>query len=340
MKAAVVREIGRVEIEEIPEPVPSPYQAVAEVLCWATCNSTDLSAVKGTIPWMPPLPMILGHETVGRVVSVGSKVRNYKEGDIRLRITAVYPRETMGEFHSGLGSFTSVGLATDVEAMKADGLDTSGLVITHFLHQAVPPDMAPADAAMIINLREALSWVKALDVEGKNVLIIGDGPVGLGFAQMAGIRGAQKVTLVGHRDSRLELGRQFGAHHTINSRQEDPLERIQEFVGSPAIDVLIDCVGDRRALAESLVLVRPDGKVAGYGVPKPSTGPPVDDPRIVKVSTDEPGAHDEVVRLIQEGRINPRDHYTERLHFSKIGEAIDLIAKKKALMKVVLEPED
>ena len=340
MKAAVVREIGRVEIEDVPEPTPNAYQAVAEVLCWATCNSTDLSAVKGTIPWIPPLPMILGHETVGRVVSLGPKVRSYEVGDMLLRITAVYPRETMGEFHSGLGSFTTIGLATDVEAMKADGLDTSDLVITHFLHQKVPADMAPADASMIINIREALSWVKALDVDGKNVLIIGDGPVGLGFVQMAGVRGARTVILAGHRDNRLQLGRQFGAHHTINSRHEDPLKAVRDLVGGVAVDVLIDCAGDQRVLAESLDLVKPDGRVARYAVPKLSSGPAPTDARLMKISTDEPGAHDEVVRLIQEGRINPRDHYSDRLHFAQIGEAIDLIAEKKALMKIVLEPQD
>jgi L-iditol 2-dehydrogenase len=282
--------------------------------------------------------MVLGHETVGRVVSLGSKVRTYEVGDNLLRITAVYPRETVGGFHSGLGSFTSIGLATDVEAMQADGLDTSGLVITHFLHQKVPADIAPADAVMIINIREALSWIKALGVDGKNVLVVGDGPVGLGFVQMASVKGAGTVTLIGGRDSRLQVGRQVGAHHTINSRQEDPLVATRAFVGGAAIDILVDCLGDRSVLAKSLTLVKPDGKVACYAVPKLSTGPAPVDGRIVKISTDEPGAHDEVIRLIQEGRIDPGHYYSDRMSFDQISDAIDLIAQKKALTKVVLFP--
>lgn len=341
MKAAVVREFGQVGIEEVPEPIPNDYQAVAEVLCWATCNSTDYRVVQGTMGWNTPLPLILGHETVGRVIAVGPKVRNYRVGDVLLRVTAVYPGTRMGEYGSALGSFTTIGLATDTEAMKADGLDTNGMVITHFLHQKVPTEMNPADAAMIINLREALSWVKLLGVTGKTVLVVGDGPVGLGFTQSASVRDAERVILLGHHDERLALGRKVGATDTINSRGLDFIVAVRELTAGQGVDVLIDCIGDQKVLAQALSLVRADGKVAAYGSPKiPPTGPKAEDARIVSIRTDEPGAHEEILRLIDEGRIAPGNFYSDSLRFDQIDEAISLIGERKARAKIVLFPGD
>lgn len=339
MKAAVVRQLGSVALEEVPEPVPNKYQAVAEVLCWATCNSTDYRVVHGNMGWNTPLPLILGHETVGRVIEVGPKVRSYRVGDVLLRVTAVYPGTTMGEYSSALGSFTTIGLATDTRAMQEDDLDTSGLVITHFLHQKVPAEMDPADAAMIINLREALSWVKALDVAGKTVLVVGDGPVGLGFVQAAAVRDAAEVILAGHHDERLAVGRQVGATRTINGREADVSQAVADLTSGQGVDVLVDCIGDQKALAQALSWVKPDGKVAAYGSPKiPPTGPKPDDPRIAKIRTDEPGAHDEVLRLIEAGRIDPSRFYSDRLRFHHIGEAIRRIGSREAVGKVVLFP--
>ena len=339
MKAAIVRQIGSVAIEDIPEPVPNEYQALCQVLCWATCNSTDYRVVHGTMGWDTPLPLVLGHETVGRVIAVGAKVRSYKVGDVLLRVTAVYPGTRMGEYGSALGSFTEIGLATDTEAMKADGLDVSGLVITHFLHQRVPAGMDAADASMIINLRESLSWVRALGVEGKSVLIIGDGPVGLGFVQSASVCGAASVILVGHHDGRLELGRPVGATHTINSRHNDMLTAAKNLTGGQGVDVLVDCIGDQKVAAQALSIVKPNGKVALYGSPKiPPTGPKPEDPRIQSIRTDEAGAHEETLQLVAAGRVNPKRFYSERLRYDQIGEAIGRIASRQALAKIVLEP--
>ncbi len=338
MKAAVVRGLGSVALEEAPAPAPNDYQAVAEVLCWATCNSTDYRVVHGNMGWNTPLPLILGHETVGRVVEVGAKVRSYRVGDRLLRVTAVYPGTTMAGYASALGSFTTLGLATDTAAMQADGLSTEGMVITHFLHQRVPEDMDPADAVMLINLREALSWVNKLDVAGKSVLVIGDGPVGLGFVQAAFVKGAAEVVLVGRREARLDVGRQVGATQTVNGRAVDPLAAVPDLVHGQ-VDVLVDCTGDQKGLAAALALVKADGKVAAYGSPKiPPTGPMPEDPRIVSIRTDEAGAHDEVLRLVREGRIVPRRFWSDRLRYDQVGEAIRRIGAREAVGKVVLTP--
>lgn len=338
MKAAIVREIGSVAVEDIPEPTPNDYQAVAEVLCWTTCNSTDYRVVQGNMGWNTPLPTVLGHETVGRVVAVGPKVRSYQVGDLLLRVTAVYPGTQMAGYSSALGSFTEIGLATDTDAMKADGLDTSGMVITHFLHQKVPAGMDAGDATMLINLRESYSWIRKLEVAGKSVLVIGDGPVGQGFVQSASVCGAGPVIFSGHHEARLEVGRKAGADHTVNSRRVDLFEAVRDLTAGRGVDVLVDCIGDQRLLGQALDLVRPDGKVAAYGSPKiPPTGPKPEDRRIQQIRTDEAGAHDEVLRLVEAGRIVPRIFWSDRLRYDQIGEAIRRIGSREAVGKIVMD---
>ena len=179
--------------------------------------------------------------------------------------------------------------------------------------------MDPADASIIVNLREALSWVKRLDVEGKSVLVVRDSPVGLGFIQPAQVRGANCIILVGHHSARLHLGREVGADHTVNSREADFLSAVRDLPGGQGVDVFVDCVGDQKLLAEALQVVSVQGRVAVYAVPKaPPTGPKPEDPRIVHISTDEPGAHGEVVKLIAEGSIEPKHYYSDRLHYTDI----------------------
>src|SRR5437764_4540091 len=116
MKALVVPEPGRVEIENVPEPSISEYQALVRIKAASICNSTDTQIVTGRFPmdWIDgqSYPGILGHEGVGEVVRVGSKVTAYREGDHVFRPRAEVPG--LGCF---FGSFAEYGVVTDHAAL-------------------------------------------------------------------------------------------------------------------------------------------------------------------------------------------------------------------------------
>ncbi|HID08311.1 MAG TPA: sorbitol dehydrogenase, partial [Armatimonadetes bacterium] len=95
MKACVIESPGKVSILEVPEPTPNEYQALVKILACATCNSTDLKLIEGKM--RTSYPCILGHESVGEVLSVGAMVRSFSVGDIVTRPCAVYPNELLGE---------------------------------------------------------------------------------------------------------------------------------------------------------------------------------------------------------------------------------------------------
>ncbi len=79
--AGIVSRFGEVHAQEVPMPKIGEYDALVKIAACAFCNGTDSHIIEGTFPFISPLPVILGHESVGQVVEVGSKVRNYKAGD-------------------------------------------------------------------------------------------------------------------------------------------------------------------------------------------------------------------------------------------------------------------
>ena len=83
MRAVAVLEPGKIDLVDIPRPSPGPYEALIKSEIAFICNATDRKVVQGHFPGMGPeaYPLILGHETVGRVVEVGAKVSSFKIGD-------------------------------------------------------------------------------------------------------------------------------------------------------------------------------------------------------------------------------------------------------------------
>src|SRR6476659_8183991 len=82
MKAAVLHEFGKpLKIEEVPVKTPGSHQVLVKVIVCGVCH-TDLHACEGDWPVKAKLPLIPGHEGIGRVVAWGNEVDNVKIGDL------------------------------------------------------------------------------------------------------------------------------------------------------------------------------------------------------------------------------------------------------------------
>ena len=95
MKAAVVESPNKLVVKDIPEPSIGPYDVKCDVLYGAICTGTDRHIIEGAFPWPVQYPIVLGHESVGRVTEIGSKVRHIKVGDVITRI-GTRPSEGLG----------------------------------------------------------------------------------------------------------------------------------------------------------------------------------------------------------------------------------------------------
>src|SRR3990172_6755836 len=109
MISVAVVEPNRLELVDIPEPVPGPYQARIRTELACLCNATDRKLIAGHFPGVENNPLLLRHESVGIVDAVGDKVQNFKIGDRVVGGLLLQP--TLNTYSSGWGAFSQFTLA-------------------------------------------------------------------------------------------------------------------------------------------------------------------------------------------------------------------------------------
>lgn len=326
MKAIVVEEAGRLAIRDVPEPKMGEYDARIEIVAGSLCNGTDAKILHGE--FAGPFPTVLGHEAVGRVVETGSKVRNYRLGDlvVRPRIGGVPELNISCSF----GSFVEYGLATDVWAQAEDeGRERP------FAHDQIASDgnCDPQTLVQAITLKETLSFLRNLGVnKGQAILIFGTGPVGVSFSLWGRYLGCSHVIVVGRRDEACARAKDFGrATHTINNTKESVPDAVRNIVNG-GVTFAIEAIGSNDILRDCIDSLAPDGQVGIYGVSPASQGrsPLSDDPKISRVGPCEAMAHKEVMAQIQSGNIPARDFLTHEIHYSECARGFELLASREA----------
>lgn len=336
MKAAVIEAPGRLVVREIPEPEMGDYQSRCRLLFGAICTGTDSHLVKGTFCFPSPLPAVLGHESVGRVAEIGSKVRHLKVGDLVTRI-GVLPTPKMNVMWGG---FAEWGVAHDHRAMQENGLPEPEWKRFR-VEQVVPPDIAPAEATMMITWRETLSYTTRLGVlPGAKVLIIGSGGNGLAFAAHARNLGAGLVAMVG-ANNREETALAVGASHFVSYRDEEIGAQLKK-IAPDGFDFIIDAVGKKGQLDALLPQLADSGAVGIYGLddwqelvlhPLQARG----SFRFYNGGYDEAETHEQIVAAMREGKLQARHWLNLDAPFDleNIGAAFEALEKRELVKALV-----
>ena len=240
MKAAVIERPGQLVIREVPDPELGDYDAKCLLLYGATCSGTDQHLLSGRFPWPVHYPTILGHESVGRVVQLGRRVRNLRIGDM---VTRVGARPSPG-LSINWGGFSEYGVARDHWAMCADGRPETEWKPFR-LNQILPPEIDPRVATMFTTWRETLSYLLRMGVRSDaRVLVIGSGGVGLSMVAQAASLGAQ-VVLSGSR-GRAKQGFWAGAIECHDYRDSELISLLSA-AAPDGYDFIVDAVGKGRS---------------------------------------------------------------------------------------------
>ena len=329
MKAVVVQEKGRLEIQEIPAPTPGDYEALVKVEECGICNSTDHKLIEGTMFWAPPFPIVLGHESVGRVVEVGSKVRKFKVGD---RVTRpVSARDSQAVPRPAAGGFAEYGLVVDGPAKAADG-DSSLLEDYGALRQNVVPDfLSPAEAVLNIVLAETASVMLTVpSVRNKTIVVAGTGLVGITFGLWSKMAGARVITL-GRRAERLDLARRHGADATVNTSDEGYIGQIRD-AADGKIDGIFEATGCEPLAAEIETLLDSDSFACAYGVPPTGVNYSI---RWTTPDVDEHLCYNWCADLLQRGWVQSQDFITHRWSLEQAGEAFQQVERGEVLKGII-----
>lgn len=280
-KAAVlVRYNEPLEIRSYPVPdLPGPGEARVRVEMAGICG-TDVHLWKGELP--VPLPVILGHESVGLVEALGPGL----ERDWRRQPLSVGDRVTWASsIVCGECFYCRVKRQpTRCVGRKAYGISYCADEAPHlrggYAEQILlragssifrlPDDLATESLVGAgCALTTAIHGVERCPVMWGDVVVIqGTGPVGLAALTVARQSGASKIIAVGGPSHRLELARQFGADLTVDVASAATKERgelILSECGGFGADVVIECVGHPEAVNEGIELCRDGGKFLVLG---------------------------------------------------------------------------
>lgn len=344
MKAAVVEQPGKLVVREAPDLSPDPYQSLVRIEACCICNGTDRKVVDGTFPDITArdYPGILGHESVGTVVEVGSRVSKYRVGDRVLRPRAQYPDQ---EIKVWWGGFAEYGLVTDGDAYTADNPGCTHTDWAAPSQQILSPHIETGPATMFVTLKETLSWMHKLDVGAHTTLLVfGTGPVALSFCELAKALGSPLVAVVGRRDEALARARDFGADEVINSMREDVGQKARSLTSGHGFDRAIEAIGLPELVKYAPAVLKFGGRFGLYGVESAAEDQAIPqmmvpcggDWSLWQMWPAEHTSHKEVLDMVECDKIDPAKFITHHLPLSEIEKGFELIGNRHAL-KVVID---
>jgi alcohol dehydrogenase len=345
MQALVYHGPGNKQWESKPDPeLERPSDAIVRIETATICG-TDLHILKGDVPTCDE-GRTLGHEAVGTVVETGNAVENVRPGD-RVLVSCIsacgrcsYCREGMyGQCRSGGGWI----LGHLVDGTQAE------LARVPFADNSLYPVPEGLSDEQVLFLSDILPTGYEVGVRngsvrpGDVVAVVGAGPVGLAAMMTARLYGPSTIVAIDQADARLDKARaQFGADVAVNNAVEDPVEQVMELTGGLGADVAIEAVGVPATFELCTELVRPGGRVANVGVHgHPAT---LHLERLwIRNITITTGLVDTystptLLRLVAEGRLDPRPFATHRFALDEILDAYQVFADaaKTNALKMVL----
>ena len=268
-----------VSIETIVVPDPGPGEAVVKIQACGVCH-TDLHYREGGIN--DDFPFLLGHEAAGIVEAIGEGVTNVQPGDyVILNWRAVCGNCRSCRKGKPWICFSTYN-ATQKMTLEDGTVLSPALGIGAFIEktlvhsgQCTPVDpKAPPTAAGLLGCGVMAGLGAAMNTggvgRGDSVAVFGCG--GVGDAAIAGARlaGAAKVIAVDVDDQKLEWAKDFGATHTVNSKNTDPVEFIKSVTDGNGADVCIEAVGNPAVYQQAFAARDLAGTVVLVGVPNPT----------------------------------------------------------------------
>jgi threonine 3-dehydrogenase len=265
MKALVKSRASRgLWLEDVPEPEPGINDVKIRVLLTGICG-TDLHIyewdewARSTIP----VPLIIGHEFVGEIVSVGSNVADFHPGDI-----------VSGEGHVICGRCRNclAGRRHLCAHIQGVGVNRAGAFAEYIVVPMVnvwkhSPAIHREIAAIFDPFGNAVHTALSFPVLGEDVLITGAGPIGIMAAAVARFAGARHVVITDINPYRLALAEKVGVRLAVDARSAR-LKDVQQQLGmKEGFDVGLEMSGSPAAFREMLENMCHGGKIAMLGIP-------------------------------------------------------------------------
>jgi threonine 3-dehydrogenase len=251
-------------LEDVPEPEVGINDVLIRVSKTGICG-TDLH-IYGWDAWAQetiPVPMVVGHEFVGKVAAIGSNVSDFQVNDL-----------VSGEGHVVCGRCRncmagrrhlcahSIGLGVQRPGAFAEYV---ALPMTNIWHQW--PGIDEEVASIFDPFGNAVHTALAYRVLGEDVLVTGAGPIGCMAAAVVRHAGARHVVVTDLNPYRLALARTMGATLAVDPREQELTDVQRELGMTEGFDVGLEMSGNADALRSMISNMAHGGRIAVLGIP-------------------------------------------------------------------------
>lgn len=318
MRAAVLVEPGRIEMEERPIPTPGPGDVLVRVSSVGVCGSDTHYYRHGRVgSFVVEAPLILGHEAAGTIVGVGESVDPSRVGQ---RVSVEPQRPDPDSEETRRGHYNLCPHMRFFATPPVDGALCDYVTIGAKFAHPVPDSMSNDAAALCEPLSVGIAAIRKAELDGTSrVLIAGAGPIGIVITQLARAYGATDIVVSDPDQTRRDRAVAFGATTVI-----DPtVEQTDELT----VDAFIDASGAAAAVAAGIRAVRPAGRVVLVGSGAETMELPtqlIQNRELVltgvfRYANTWPTA----IALVESGRVDLDAMVTARFPLEKAAEALD-----------------
>jgi (R,R)-butanediol dehydrogenase / meso-butanediol dehydrogenase / diacetyl reductase len=337
MKAAVFHQVGKpLAIETVADPIPENGEVIIKIMASGICGTDPHATVDEGM--LVSDGTVLGHEFAGEVTEVGPDVpEGWAKGD---RLCAM-PFIGCGKCLPCL-----TGMTWQCPSKKIIGFDVFGGFAEYarvHVNEAVrlPDAVTWREGALVEPLSVGLHAVRsARCVDGKNVLVIGAGPIGLSVALWCKFLGARQVIASDLSPGRAQMALKFGATGLIDPKDDMDAQFVRLAGGPP--EVIFECVGipgmigqciDRASYGAEIIVVgfcaKPDTFVPAQAMVKEIS-------MIFSICYSK-SDFQYIVDMMAAGRICVGEMITDVISLNDLPVAFEGLRKPSSQCKVILE---
>lgn len=335
IRRVIVPAVNELEIRTEAPATVGPGQVRVRSTIIGVCGS-DTHALHGRHPLIP-MPYWPGHEATGIVTELGEGVESVTVGD-RVTVEPTLPcwgckqcrggQENLCENLQFFGCGFEQGGMADEFVVRADRL------------HLVPDELDDLTAALIEPLSTPVHAGRICGpLDGKAVVIMGAGTIGLLMLAVARYHGAKRIVVTDPLPAKREIAQQRGADAVVDALASDFVEQVREALGESA-DVVFDCVAIQSTLDAAIRLAVKGGTVGIVGVPSADLTIPTivvqdNQVRIQGCATYVPQDYAESIEILRSGAVKGADFVTAQFPLEQAREAFDASSSGREIKVVV-----
>jgi L-iditol 2-dehydrogenase len=265
MKALVLTDYRKLELQDLPKPDPKPDEVLIRVEACGVCGS-DVHGFDGSTGRRIP-PLVMGHEAAGTVADIGSQVSGLRVGQ---RVTF---DSTVSCGHCFFCQRGQINLC--------DNRQVLGVSCGDYRRAGAFAEFVSVPARILYPLPDSLSFEKAAMIEAisvgvhavaltpialnDTVTVVGTGMIGLLTLQAAKLAGARRIIAVDVDDGRLATAQSMGATDLVNAKKTSVPSAVRELTGGRGADAAFECVGTTVTISSAIESTRKGGTVTLVG---------------------------------------------------------------------------